>query len=136
MTPTTAPTRPRIDLGLTVLDTPDPKGLADFYAKLLGWDVVQADDDWVTIRGASKAGLAFQLAPDHVPPTWPAGPIPQQFHLDLDVSDLDAASSYAESLSARQLPDAGSPGNFVVFLDPAGHPFCLCSAEEMDSSTT
>ena len=54
-----------------MLDTPDPAGLAEFYCALLGWQVTQHDDDWVTIRGAAARGWRFQLAPDLVPPSWP-----------------------------------------------------------------
>ena len=61
---------------LVVLDTPRPRELADFYCALLGWKIVREDDDWITVRGGDGAGLAFQLAPDHVPPTWPDNTIP------------------------------------------------------------
>lgn len=54
----------------------------------------------MTVRGGSGAGLAFQLAPDHVAPTWPDNTIPQQFHLDLDVPDLDEAERRAIAIGA------------------------------------
>ena len=112
---------------LTVLDTPDPRSLAEFYSAILGWQVVDAKDDWVTVRGPGGGpGLAFQLAADHVPPTWPDNSVPQQFHLDLNVPDLDRGEQQVVALGARTtgLPDEES--GFRVFLDPAGHPFCLC----------
>ena len=74
--------------GMTVLDTADPRALAEFYCALLGWGLTDVADDWVTIRpaGGTDGGpaLSFQLAPDHVAPTWPDNTIPQQFHLDLN----------------------------------------------------
>jgi catechol 2,3-dioxygenase-like lactoylglutathione lyase family enzyme len=118
---------PTIRFDLVALDTPDPPGLAAFYTALLGWEVVQSDDDWITISGGSGARLAFQLAPDHVPPTWPDPAVPQQLHLDLDVEDLEAASAYAVSLGARRLSGPEVQEGFVVLLDPSGHPFCLCA---------
>jgi predicted enzyme related to lactoylglutathione lyase len=108
-------TRPAIRFGSTVLDTPDPKRLSRFYS-----------DDWVTIRSADGGQLMFQLASTFRPPTWPDGEIPQQFHLDLSVDDLDAAQAYAESLGATRRRAEGEGGHFRVFLDPSGHPFCLC----------
>lgn len=125
---------------LVALDTPDPAGLARFYCDLLGWRVEQdeqveqgdANDDWVTIRAdggtgpGSGARLAFQLAPDHVPPTWPAPDVPQQAHLDLSVDDLETAGAFAESVGARRVHGPGTEQDFWVYLDPAGHPFCLC----------
>jgi catechol 2,3-dioxygenase-like lactoylglutathione lyase family enzyme len=80
---------PIASFDLVVLDTPEPRKLAEFYCALLGWRIVREDDDWVTIRGDSSAGMAFQLAPDLVPPTWPDPAIPQQSHLDVTVADLD-----------------------------------------------
>ena len=116
------------------LDTPDPAGLARFYCDLLGWHVERADDDWVTIRGDDGAGpgaaprLAFQLAPDFVAPTWPDPGVPQQAHLDLAVDDLETAGAFAESVGARRVHGPGTEQDFWVYLDPAGHPFCLCVA--------
>ena len=114
-------------LDLTVLDAPDPRALAEFYGALLGWEVVGEYDDWVTVRGAGGGpGLAFQLAPDHVAPTWPDNTVPQQSHLDLTVPDLDRGEQQVLALGARVTGQPERPGNFRAFLDPAGHPFCLC----------
>jgi catechol 2,3-dioxygenase-like lactoylglutathione lyase family enzyme len=123
----TTESRPDIRLDQVVLDTDQPRELAEFYAALLGWQITDdSDDSWVNLRGDSGAGLAFQLALNHKPPTWPADDVPQQFHLDLDVPDLEQAAAYAESLGARRAEGAGQEGNFIVLLDPSGHPFCVC----------
>ncbi len=118
-----APSRPRIAFDLVVLDTDDPPRLAEFYNDLLGWQTERVEDDWITISGGSDARLAFQLAVDHKAPTWPDNEVPQQSHLDLRVDDLQAAAAYVESIGGRR---AGSDEDFIVFLDPSGHPFCLC----------
>jgi catechol 2,3-dioxygenase-like lactoylglutathione lyase family enzyme len=119
-----AGSRPAISLDLVVLDTNDPPRLASFYNALLGWETEREEEDWITITGGPGARLAFQLAINHKPPTWPDNAIPQQGHLDLHVDDLAAAAAYAESLGARRA--GGAREGFVVFLDPSGHPFCLC----------
>ena len=67
--------------------------------------------------------MAFQLAPDHVPPSWPDPALPQQMHLDVMVDDLDAAEAAVLELGARRLTEPGAVSR--VFADPAGHPFCL-----------
>jgi hypothetical protein len=54
--------------------------------------------------------------------------VPQQFHLDLEVTDPAEAGRFAESLGARRVPGAGVERGFTVYLDPSGHPFCLCVA--------
>ncbi|HSK23633.1 MAG TPA: VOC family protein [Egicoccus sp.] len=118
---------PQFSLTSTVVGTPDPRGLARFYQRLLGWDIRTDEPDWVTLRPADGgAGLSFQLEEAHTPPTWPAGADEQQMqlHLDIEVDDLEAAVAAAIEAGARQ---AGfQPQDDVrVMLDPAGHPFCL-----------
>jgi predicted enzyme related to lactoylglutathione lyase len=112
-------------LSLFALDTPDPKGLAAFYAAITGWEIEGQDEsDWVQLRSDGGATLAFQLAEDHQPPVWPSAERPQQAHLDFDVPDLDAGEQQVLALGARKAEV--QPGTtFRVFLDPSGHPFCL-----------
>jgi hypothetical protein len=46
-------------------------------------------------------------------------------HLDVNVDDLDKAEQAVLELGATKTEH--QPGTtFRVFLDPAGHPFCLC----------
>jgi len=132
MSETTAPqTRPVLDV--VAIDCPDAAALAAFYAGLLGWEVGDDDDDdWVSIAppGATKgsAHLAFQQIDDYVAPTWPGGEHPQQFHLDLRVADLAAGEAQVLAAGAtRHEHQPSETGGFVVYLDPAGHPFCLVS---------
>jgi predicted enzyme related to lactoylglutathione lyase len=115
---------------MTAIDCPDPSALADFYAGLLGWTVqpIDPDDaDWVEIHGELGQSLAFQQVTDYVAPEWPGSRIPQQMHLDVEVDDLDTAEKATLDLGATKAEH--QPGtSFRVFLDPAGHPFCLCQA--------
>ena len=123
---TPASARPRIGFDIVVLDTDDPPRMAEFYTALLGWQVESAEEDWITLRGNGSARIAFQLALNHKPPTWPDNDVPQQLHFDFDVDDLDAASAYAVSIGARPVEGPAGSDGFRVFLDPSGHPFCLC----------
>ena len=114
-------------LTATVLDTADPKGLALFYQRLLGWEIGSDEPDWVTLRPQDRgAGLSFQLETGHVPPVWPAGPGDprMQLHLDIEVDDLDAAVALAVEAGATVAEFQPQDG-VRVCLDPAGHPFCL-----------
>ena len=55
---------------------------------------------------------------------WPSAEHPQQLHLDFDVPDLDAGEAAVLAIGARKAEF--QPGTtFRVYLDPAGHPFCL-----------
>lgn len=111
---------------LTVLDAPDLEAESAFWAAILGGEV-ERDDDWHTVLVDGRPELAVQLAPGLVAPDWPDG-TPQQLHLDLWVTDIDAADREAVAAGARLLQDADHAADtgFVVYADPAGHPFCLC----------
>jgi hypothetical protein len=113
-------------LGTVVLDCPDPRALAAFYAEVLGGTVTD-NDDWIDLDLPGGRQLAFQAAPGHVPPRWPAPDGSQQFHLDLTVEDLDVAEKGVLALGARPLDAEDRARSFRVYADPAGHPFCLCA---------
>lgn len=128
--------RPLLDL--VVIDCPDAPALARFYAEILGWAPEgDADADFVTIAppqgGISpdnpdgRPCLGFQQVPDYVAPTWPGGAHPQQFHLDLacrgDIAAMEPVVLAAGAMVHEHQPSGD--GGFKVFLDPAGHPFCL-----------
>lgn len=103
-----------------VLDCREPAALAAFYSELLGQPVTYRSDDWVVVAANdASSGLAFQLAPDHQPPTWPDPAVPQQYHLDVMVEDVEAAGPRVLALGASKLDGED------VYADPAGHPFCL-----------
>jgi catechol 2,3-dioxygenase-like lactoylglutathione lyase family enzyme len=114
-----------MSLTSTVLGTPDPRGLARFYAALLDWPIGTDEPEWVTLSPGGP-GLSFQLENDHLPPVWPQGPGDQQMqlHLDVRVEDLVAATAFARSLGAR-VAEFQPQDDVRVMLDPAGHPFCL-----------
>ncbi len=110
-----------------VFDAPDLAAESGFWASVLGGSV-ETSDDWHTVRGpAGDAVVAVQLAPGLVAPDWPDG-APQQIHLDLFVEDIATAHAEILGLGARLLQDADRSASegFVVYADPAGHPFCLC----------
>ena len=98
----------------TVLDTTDPRRLAEFYRQLFGLQYRQGDEppepgqpdprgqDWlILISPAGRAALAFQKVAELPEATWPDGPVPQQAHLDTTVptvADLDVQHERAIAL--------------------------------------
>jgi predicted enzyme related to lactoylglutathione lyase len=124
-----------ISLRSVVFDCPDPPALASFYAELLHGPLDTSDPDWCEVRTDDATfKLAFQRATPYSPPEWPDG-TPQQLHLDLTVSDLRAAGLRAVELGATFLAGpVEEPGSaYVVYADPAGHPFCFCQEREAGS---
>jgi catechol 2,3-dioxygenase-like lactoylglutathione lyase family enzyme len=127
----------------TVLDTPDPRGLAEFYRELFGLKYRRGDEpppagepdpagaDWLCLRAPDgKPLLAFQKVDALRQVTWPDGPVPQQLHLDTTVSsaaELDRQHARALALGAQLLYDRRDDPEepLRVYADPAGHPFCI-----------
>jgi predicted enzyme related to lactoylglutathione lyase len=114
----------KINHQIVVFDAADLAAESSFWAGILG-GTVDAEDDWHMVLVDGKPRIGVQLAPDHVPPDWPHGN-PQQIHLDLWVDDVEAAHKEVMSLGATLLQPAADTGDFQVYADPAGHPFCLC----------
>lgn len=121
---------PVVRMRSVVLDCPDPRALAAFYAGVLGGTPWGEDDEWVVLQIPDGPRLAFQRAPGFVPPEWPRADLnSQQFHLDFDAGNtweaLEAAQETVLALGARLLHQEDKE-DFRVYADPAGHPFCLC----------
>ncbi|HEY4608434.1 MAG TPA: VOC family protein [Ilumatobacteraceae bacterium] len=129
-------TRPRATLSAAVLGAPDPRGLAAFYERLLGWTIAVSEparpgqppeDGWVMLKPPEgRTGLSFQYEPGYEPPVWPATTGQQQMmvHLDIAVDDLHEGVARAIGLGARTA-EHQPQADVRVMLDPAGHPFCL-----------
>jgi catechol 2,3-dioxygenase-like lactoylglutathione lyase family enzyme len=128
---------PRLALTAITIGAPDPRALADFYARLLGRPVTTAygpgpgeppEAGWAQIASpdASAPTLNFEYERCWQAPAWPAEPdrpISTQ-HLDIHVDDLDAAAEHAIAEGAT-LAAFQPQADVRVLLDPAGHPFCL-----------
>jgi catechol-2,3-dioxygenase len=111
-----------------VLDSSDARELADFYARLLGWQIFRESPGWVELAPSEDAGynLSFATEPKYVPPVWPTveGHAQMSMHLDLEVDDLEHAVAHALAVGAT-LASYQPQETVRVMLDPAGHPFCL-----------
>ncbi len=106
------------------LDCGDPLALGTFWASLVGGEVAFTSDDFVAVR-TDRGWISAVRIPDYRAPTWPGGDAPKQIHLDLAVTDLEAAEAEALRLGAVKAAEQPGPEKFRVLLDPAGHPFCL-----------
>jgi len=110
-----------------VLDAPDARELADFYRRLLRWEVLEDSPDWVSLHEPGGTGrLSFQTEKLYRRPAWPAEADAQLMmaHLDIEVDDLQAELAHAVEEGA-EVARFQPQERVRVCLDPAGHPFCL-----------
>jgi predicted enzyme related to lactoylglutathione lyase len=104
-------------------DCADPRGLADFWAQVVGGRV---KDDWgefVTVDGA-KAGvehLAFGKVPE-------AKQAKNRVHLDFRADDRNAEVERVVGLGAVAVADRALGGlEWTVLQDPEGNEFCIAN---------
>lgn len=110
--------------GFVTMDCADPQALAAFWAAMLGGEIAFVSEAAVGIR-TDWVWMAAMRIDDYVAPTWPDAAVPKQIHLDLDVTDPDAAVAEAIALGAVEAAFQPAPELHRILLDPAGHPFCL-----------
>ncbi len=106
------------------LDCPEPLTLAEFYQRIAGGELAVVHESFVELRFDSFS-LGFQRDLNYRAPTWPEPRVPQQCHLDFSAADLDAEQARVIAAGATPTAVQPEPSVFRVFLDPAGHPFCL-----------
>ncbi len=114
-----------------VLDSPDPRGLAGFWAGLLGGTPVEWYSGWITLEPPPHGQrLSFQGTSAGAATAAGSAPL---VHFDVLVGDLIAAhervlASGGTFAGEHASPRPGPGGQAVrwrVYRDPAGHPFCL-----------
>jgi glyoxalase superfamily protein len=112
-----------------VFDAADVGAESGFWAAVFKGHVVADDEEFHCVLDESGSWvIGVQHAPNHTPPEWPGGPQQQQIHLDLHVEDPQRAHDEVIDLGARVLQSAPSfttEEGHQVYVDPAGHPFCI-----------
>ena len=108
-----------------VVDVNDLETCARFWSQMLGTDVLFQDESYVRLgRKGEWPSLLLQKVPE--------GQLGKnRVHLDLDVSDLDAAVARAQELGGRPLKPVKEYGiEWVVMTDPDGNELCLIKHAE------
>jgi len=130
--------QPELRVTSVTIGAPDPRALAAFYARLLGWTVTTEEparpgsppeDGWAQMGpppGKVGPTLNFEYEAAYDRPVWPSEAGQQHItqHLDIHVDDLNEAVAWALSAGA-ELASFQPQEHVRVLLDPAGHPFCL-----------
>jgi hypothetical protein len=126
------------DYAYTALDCANPVELATFYSKITGLKVQPFDEgetaetcEWLELWDENdRTKMAFQKIDNYRVPTWPTGDLPQQAHMDFHAKDLDIAEGEILAIGGRKADHQVRPHRFRVYLDPAGHPFCIVQSDE------
>lgn len=111
------------------VDCDDPRGLATWWAELLGWRLTHAGDDESVLEppeGSPQDGVS----PDMLFLKVPEGKAGKnRLHVDLRPDDQAAEVARAEALGATRV-DVGQRGDasWVVMADPEGNEFCILRA--------
>jgi len=103
---------PLAKLTMINLDSGDPSGLANFYAKALSWEVTYSDENYGMISNDAGSTIGFGRIDSYEPPGWPDESGTKRFHLDLAVTDLEAAKASLLDLGASEAefqPGNGAP---------------------------
>ena len=111
-----------------IIDCPDTIELAEFYSGVTRVPVKEdSNEQWAGLQ-LGGIELAFARVEDYRAPRWPDHEHPKQFHLDFEVDDLEAEHRRVLDLGATLHRDCTDPKGhgFRVYVDPVGHPFCLC----------
>ena len=114
-----------------VIDALQPRAVADFWCRALGWQELEQDDDGVITIGATDGSW----------PTIDVVRVPEvktvknRLHLDLraDGSSTEDELQRLLGLGARRA-DVGQAADatWVVLADPEGNEFCLLSRTVQD----
>ncbi|MEV0196979.1 VOC family protein [Nonomuraea sp. NPDC050691] len=111
-----------------VLDCRDPESLAAFWCEVLGYVVLNRDDDGSVEIGPEKTGFGG-LQPTLVlnPSEDPKGG-KLRLHIDVNATDRDQEAELERLLAAgARRADVGQTGeeSWHVLADPEGNEFCL-----------
>ncbi|TDC70884.1 VOC family protein [Actinomadura sp. GC306] len=109
-----------------VLDCRDPERLAEFWCEVLGFVVLDRQDDGIEIGPREGFG---GLQPTLVlSPSEDARPGKLPLHIDVSPTDRDQAAELERLLAAgARHADVGQTGeeSWHVLADPEGNEFCL-----------
>jgi len=108
-------------------DCADPKTVADFWCAVLGYELVDIDEEDANIRDPKGEGwrLLFQIVPE-------GKAVKNRLHLDLRPPESMAKEvDRVMALGASELRFVEEGGSFwTVMLDPEGNEFCVLRGPE------
>lgn len=107
----------------TIVDSRDSASLGAWWAKALGWVVVNDDPSEFEIRPAPDRlpGLLFVSAPE-------PKAVKNRLHLDFRPDDQEREVERMLGLGASRADVGQGDQSWVVLADPEGNEFCILSS--------
>lgn len=112
-------------IAVIAIDAVRPRVVADFWCRVLGWQVVEEDDGVVSIAPADGSWPWIDVVPVPEHKT-----VKNRLHLDLRADGVPTADELQRlvDLGARRTDvGQGADVSWVVLSDPEGNEFCLLS---------
>jgi catechol 2,3-dioxygenase-like lactoylglutathione lyase family enzyme len=117
-------------IAVITIDALEPRRIADFWAAVLGWRIVEDTDEGVGIAPADATWPTIDVVPVPEHKT-----VKNRFHLDLraDGSTQEQEVARLLALGARHA-DVGqsADASWIVLADPEGNEFCILSRSVQD----
>jgi catechol 2,3-dioxygenase-like lactoylglutathione lyase family enzyme len=113
------------------VDARDTRAAANFWCQVLGYRVIDEEDDYVEIASWEPDRDALRRGP--APPTIVFAPVPEgktlKNRIHIDVSPVDRSQEdevrRLEDLGARRIDIGQGDVGWVVMADPEGNEFCV-----------
>ncbi|MCP4307033.1 MAG: VOC family protein [bacterium] len=107
------------------IDALDPRLVAEFWCAVLGWRVLEQDEEGISIGAGTDTGPTIDVFRVPEPKT-----LKNRLHLDLCADGTSTTDELArlERLGARPVQVGQGPDvSWTVLADPEGNEFCLLS---------
>ena len=116
-----------------VVDSHDPRGLAEFWCEVLGYRIVDMDEDDQVFEIGTHELTAEEVVHGPVPPTIVFLPVPEdkavknRLHIDLSPIDRDPPEEVERllALGATRADIGQGDVAWTVLADPEGNEFCV-----------
>lgn len=121
-------------IAVIVIDAVNPPVIAEFWCAVLGWQVIEQDDEGTGIAAPDGTWPRIDILPVPEPKT-----TKNRLHLDLRADQASTADELQRllGLGARRVEVGQAPEvSWVVLADPEGNEFCLLahSTQEVQHS--
>ena len=103
-----------------VIDVNDLETCAEFWSQVLGTDILYQNERYLRLgHKGERPTILLQKVPERHKEK-------NRVHIDLEVSDLDAAVSRVQDLGGHKLKKLSEYGiEWAIMSDPDGNEFCL-----------